>query len=368
MKNWILVYILTFSGALLCSAMATVFFRKIAWKTDFLDRPAANHKGHAKATALLGGAAMFCSWAVCAILGSILFFTGACPEFLEEIFQKHQAGLLNNLPQMGFVFLGALLAVLLGLADDKWALSAGTKFAGQFLIALLAVFGGDIKINFFITVPWISSALSVFWIVLMMNSINFFDNMDGLATGTIAIAMMFFTVIAGMNGEYFMAVFAALNCGVCCGFWFFNANPATIFMGDSGSHLLGYLAAVTAVAVTFFDQGASLTRFPVIIPAFILALPLFDTAMVVAIRTLNRKPFWIGDHNHISHRFVRMGLSRKNAVILVHLLAFTIGLGALPIYWGDFKTATVILMQMFLLLVIITVIQLHLSEKDDARD
>ncbi len=355
MKNIWLFYGLTFAGALVLASVLTMFFRKVAYKYDFLDRPADNHKGHAKATPLLGGMAMFSAWLV-----MVQFVTFLFPEVIDAA---------SPLPgKMLWIEIGALLAVILGLKDDKSPMSAKTKFAGQFLIALLTVFCGGIKINIFIGIPWISDLLTVFWLMLMMNAINFFDNMDGLAAGTIAIAMLFFAIISGLNGEYIIALFSLINCGVCCGFWLYNCNPASIFMGDSGSHFLGFIAAVTAAEVTYFDIGHSLSRFPVLIPMFILALPLFDTAMVVVIRTLNCKPFWIGDHNHISHRFVRMGLSRRNAVVLVHLMALTVALGALPIYWGDFKTAAVIVGQSFLLLVIITIIQLHLNEKHNNRD
>ncbi len=355
---WWIFYGVTFIAAMALTAVFTPYFRRLANYLGFLDRPADNHKGHARATALLGGAAMFASW---------LFYMLCIMEFpLKDIFGGGADW--HYTTKIIVIEAGAFLAVLLGLIDDKWALSAGTKFGGQFLIALLVVFAGEVKIKFFIDLPWLTDALSVFWLMLMMNAINFFDNMDGLAAGTIAIAMAFFTIFAGLNGEYFWAAFAALNCGVCCGFWFYNANPASIFMGDSGSHFLGFLAAVTAAEVTYFDIGHSLSRFPVLIPMFILALPLFDTAMVVLIRTWNRKPFWVGDHNHISHRFVRMGLSRRNAVTLVHLMALTVALGALPVYWGDFKTAAVIVGQAFLLLIIITVIQLHLGEKKENRN
>ena len=349
MKVWMAVYALAFAGGAVLTAILTPLARKMARKLDFLDVPANNHKGHAKATALLGGAA--------AVL------CGVVPEFFQPDRQLHLAGFRTAVLPLSFIVLGALLAVVLGLIDDKWALSARSKFAGQFVVALLAVLGGGVRVNLFMDAPVLTAAVTVFWIVLMMNSINFFDNMDGLAAGTIAIAMAFFALIAALNGEFFIASFAALNCGVCCGFWIYNAHPASIFMGDSGSHFLGYLAAVVAAQVTFFDKSYSLSRFPVLIPAFVLAVPLFDTVMVVAIRTWNRKPFWIGDHNHISHRFVRMGLSRRSAVILVHLMALTVALGALPVFWGDFKTAAVIVGQMFLLLVIVTMIQLHLGEK-----
>ena len=275
---WWIFYGVTFVAAMALTAVFTPYFRRLAHYLGFLDRPADNHKGHAKATALLGGMAMFAGW---------IFYLLCVMEFpLKDIFDSGADW--HYTTKTVVIETGAFLAVMLGLADDKWALKAGTKFAGQFLIALLAVCVGGVKINIFINQPWLTGALSVFWLMLMMNAINFFDNMDGLAAGTIAIAMVFFTIIAGLNGEYFWAAFSALNCGVCCGFWFYNANPASIFMGDSGSHFLGFLAAVTAAEVTYFDIGHSLSRFPVLIPMFILALPLFDTLMVVCISNLSR--------------------------------------------------------------------------------
>ena len=217
--------------------------------------------------------------------------------------------------------------------------------------------------------PWTEGAdgvvvpVTVFWIMLMMNSINFFDNMDGLAAGVIAIALGIFAFIAGLNGQLFIAAICALSCGVCCGFWFYNMAPARIFMGDSGSHFLGYLAALAACEVSFFDISYSLSRFPVLIPLLVLALPLFDTFMVVLIRTINKKPFWIGDHNHISHRFVHMGLTRPQAVLLVHLLSLSIGLAALPIFWGDFRTAAILVFQALLQLTVVTILQFALARK-----
>ncbi len=368
MSTWNLIYLFAFLGGAILSLLLTPLFQLIAYRTGFMDVPQSNHKGHRQATPLLGGAAMFTAWILCIGGGlaavrwfDIPFFSAAISEHLPGLCSAAAGPLL-------FVALGAFLAVLLGLADDRWALSAGVKFGGQFLIAVIAATWGGVRVNVFLTDPAAVWCVTVFWIMLMMNSINFFDNMDGLAVGTISIAMGFFTVIAALNHQFFIAVFSALTCGVGCGFWFYNFNPATIFMGDSGSHFLGYLAAVIAAGVSFFDIGYSQSRFPVLMPLFILALPLFDTAMVVLIRTRNRKPFWIGDHNHISHRFVRMGLSRKQAVLLVHLMAVCIGLGILPVFWGDFRTAAILVAQAVLFLLVITILQFTLANRQDTRE
>ena len=367
MSVWNQIYLFAFLAGAVSTLLATPFFGWLARKLNFLDVPQANHKGHGRATPLLGGAAMFTGWFLCLAAAVGLVMWGGLAVRLDEI-AGHLPGLEASLPKLGFLILGAFLAIVLGLVDDKCALSAGSKFGGQFLIALIAVGLGGVRVNIFFTNPVLVWAASIFWIMLLMNSINFFDNMDGLAVGTVTIAMGFFAVIAALNGQFFITTLAALTCGVGAGFWFYNTSPATIFMGDSGSHFLGYMAAVISAQVTWFGIDFSLSRFPILMPLFILALPLFDTGMVVLIRTLNGKPFWIGDHNHISHRFVRMGLSRRQAVLLVHLMALCVGLGILPVFWGDFRTAAILVAQAFLFLLIITIMQFALSDRQDTRE
>ncbi|MDR0931754.1 MAG: undecaprenyl/decaprenyl-phosphate alpha-N-acetylglucosaminyl 1-phosphate transferase [Victivallales bacterium] len=367
MSFWSSVYWFAFLAGAVSTLLDTPIFIWLARKLNFMDVPQSNHKGHGKSTPLLGGAAIFSGWFVC-IFGAVALALGGDLSGLSDEIAGHLPGIEASLPQLGFLVLGAFLAVVLGLIDDKYALSAGCKFGGQFLIALIAVAWGGVRVNIFFSNSILIWAVSIFWIMLLMNSINFFDNMDGLAVGTVTIAMGFFTIIAALNGQIFIALLSAVTCGAGLGFWFYNTTPAVIFMGDSGSHFLGYAAAVVAAKVTWFGIDFSLSRFPILMPLFILALPLFDTGMVVLIRTLHGKPFWIGDHNHISHRFVRMGLSRRHAVLLVHLMALCIGLGILPVFWGDFRTAAILVTQAFLFLLIISIMQFAISDRRDTRE
>ncbi|MCQ2378672.1 MAG: undecaprenyl/decaprenyl-phosphate alpha-N-acetylglucosaminyl 1-phosphate transferase [Victivallaceae bacterium] len=356
-----------FAGGLGATLVLTPFFRFLAQRRDLLDRPGEGHKRHSREVPLLGGFAMFSAWTLGIASGIAAALTGRIPGVSGDFGADIVRGVCNAAPALGAIFAGALAALVLGFYDDCRPMSAQWKFLGQFFIALLAVGPGEVRFNCFIGSDLIVGAISVFWVMLMMNSINFFDNMDGLAAGTLAISFALFSAVALLGGQIFISVLSALSCGVVCGFWYYNAAPATIFMGDSGSHFLGYLVAVIAAKTTFFYSGVSLSRLPQLMPLFILALPLFDTAMVVAIRTWNRRPFWIGDLNHISHRFVRMGLSRKQAVALVHLLALAIGIGILPVYWGKVATAVILTLQSVLMIGIITFLQLTLAGKEDPR-
>ncbi|MDD3886821.1 MAG: MraY family glycosyltransferase [Victivallaceae bacterium] len=357
---WDIIYLFAFLGGAMATLLLTPLFLWVARKLDFMDRPASNHKGHTKATPLLGGAALLCGWLLCVGVGLLAVF-GTDVPYLSRAVGEHLAGIRAVGSQLGVIVIGAGLFAMLGLADDKWAFPAGRKFFGQFLIAAVVATWGGVRVNILIDAPPLAWCATVFWIMFMVNAINFFDNMDGLAVGVITIAMAFFTVIAALNCQFFYAVFSAMTCGVCAGFWYYNTTPAVIFMGDSGSHFIGYLAAVVAAGVTYFGRDYSQSHFALLMPIFILALPLFDTAMVVAIRLRNHKPFWIGDHNHISHRFLHMGMSRRRAVLLVHLLAVAIGLGTLPIFRGDLAVAAVVTIQSGLVIFIITMLQFTLA-------
>ena len=187
--------------------------------------------------------------------------------------------------------------------------------------------------------------------------------MDGLAVGTATIAFSFFAIVAAMRGQYFVAALGSACAGASLGFWFYNHSPATIFMGDSGSHLLGYLLATIGCMVTYYKTGSGESSpFSVLIPLFILGLPLFDAAAVTVIRFKIGKPFYIGDHNHISHRFLKIGMSRKMAVLMVHLLCLIIGMGGLPLLWGDERTVIVVLVQSATILLLVSILQ-HAGRK-----
>ncbi len=361
------IYLGLILSGFIATIVFTVFCKAIAGRIGITDNPMAHneeHKGHKKPIPLLGGAAMFAGLAT----------VSAMVIILAVLHQKFNFDFLRELPDIeGFlkshlrffwVITGGLLALILGLIDDLKGMKAWKKFLGQFIIAIIAVIGGGIEISLFIDNEIITAAISIFWLMLLMNSINFLDNMDGLAVGVSCIAFGFFGIIAGLCGQYLVAGFSFLLTGVTLGFWIFNHNPASIFMGDSGSHVLGYFLGIVSASVTYFHFSSSLTKFPILIPLFILAIPLFDAMMVVLIRTKNRKVFWKGDHNHISHRFVKMGLNRKYSVMMVHFLSLIIGLSSFVVIWGDFKIAVIAVIQILLLLLMISIIQLTLGDTD----
>ena len=334
---------LIFTAACIFSVLLTPLFMKLAHKTGFLDIPACEqHKQHKKATPLLGGLAMYTAFGLTfAVLGGIGWLFGEKFAGITEWTSGLQLIKGQIIPRG----LCITATVFLGLYDDKYSMKAWKKLIGQILISAAAVLWGGAKISMFLPWDWLSVLVTIFWFVLIFNAIKFFDNMDGLAAGTAVISFLFFGIAGIVNGQYLVSVLSAVSCGAALGFWFFNKNPAKLFMGDSGSHLLAFLIAYISTKVTYFTPEVSSTRLNILIPLFILAIPLLDTLTVVLIRLKNHKPIYVGDHNHISHRFWHMGLSRAQAVNMVHLLSIIAGLGALSLLRGDLFTSILIVIQ-----------------------
>jgi len=360
--NWWHVYIEIALGSAILSVVCTWLARRVAPTLGFVDHPGAEaHKRHVRATPVLGGAGMFLAWAITVVSGLLLSAAGrriVAPEVAAYL-----PGVQTVLPQLASIVLGAAALVVLGLFDDKQRLDPLTKLIGQFCVAGATACWGNIRITLFIDHPLCTWALTTLWILCVINAINFFDNMDGLAAGAAAVAAFFFMFVAGLRHQYFVAALGASVWGAAAGFLVFNHPPATIFMGDAGSHFLGYVLAVTGVLTTFYTpaEGAlagphSPTLAPLLIPPLVLAIPLFDLAAVVFIRLRAGRPVYVGDHLHMSHRFVRLGLSRGKAVLVVHLLSFVSGAAAVALLWLPPAGVVFVLLQIAAVLAVVSIL------------
>ena len=356
MVSWWNIYLIIACSGVGFALIYTPLCKILASKIGFLDKPAEQlHKGHKEPIPLLGGVAI-CLAMVSTLIFGFIAVKSIHKDVVSSLVIQTLPGVTTVTKRMFFIGLGAVLATLLGLYDDKFNMSAKAKFGGQFAVAAIAVTWGGVHISAFVNNPIITWCISVFWIILIINAVNFFDNMDGLAIGIAAIAFSLFTISAAMREQYFVAALGSVAAGSSIGFWFFNHSPASIFMGDSGSHLLGYMLAVMGCMVTYYKTETD-SRFSVLIPLFILALPLFDLFAVSLIRWKTGKPFYIGDHNHISHRFLKMGMTKKMSVLMVHLLALIIGMCVLPLLWGDQRTTVISLIQAGTILLMISLLQ-----------
>ena len=318
-------YCLAFAGALIATAASLPLWRAWCERTGLVDDP-GHRKIHQAPIPLAGGLAVFTGMAV-VVLGAL----GVVQLHLLDpvAVDKLSYGLGKRAPQLVAILIGALGMVALGWWDDRHELKPALKFAGQCTIALLVAAAG-VRVTLFVPSLAFSYAVTVLWILTVTNALNFNDNMNGLCGGLGIIAALWIAVIAGRNGQYLVASLALLVAGALLGFLPFNFPRASVFLGDAGSHLVGYLLAVLSILPHFYS--AKLTnpsRFAVLSPLLILAIPLLDLASVVWLRTRARKPFWIGDTNHFSHRLVRAGLSKLQAVMVLWALAAAAGALAL---------------------------------------
>jgi UDP-GlcNAc:undecaprenyl-phosphate/decaprenyl-phosphate GlcNAc-1-phosphate transferase len=312
-------YLAAFAGAFATSLLALPLWRKWCLRTNLVDDP-GHRKIHSTPVPLAGGFAVLTGLLLPLAAGAILLKLD-----LIKISSTHLIvhGLDRRATELAVIALGAVAITLLGWLDDKHELKALPKFIGQILIAV-AVASACKRITLFVHSEVFSYAVTVLWLLTVINAFNFMDNMNGLCAGLGAIGALLFAIIAAANGEYLVALTGFLMAGALAGFLPWNFPNARAFLGDAGSHLVGYLLAVMAILPHFYTRQNP-RPFAVLAPLLVLAIPLADLAQVTGFRTLNKKPFWIGDTNHLSHRLTRAGLSRTLAVLLLWLLAAEIG-------------------------------------------
>jgi UDP-GlcNAc:undecaprenyl-phosphate GlcNAc-1-phosphate transferase len=252
--------------------------------------------------------------------------------------------------------------MLLGLTDDKRGLPWQARLGVQTAIAAAVVLGRGWQLTFFVEVPWLTSLISIVWIVGMVNSFNMLDNMNGLSAGvgTIAAGMLAAVLLtvpdpATQAPQLFVAGTLLLLTGGLIGFLWHNFPQAKLFMGDAGSYFLGFMLAVLAMLATF--SGGNLPKHAVLAPLCILAVPLYDTITVLAIRIRSGKSPFEGDKNHLSHRLVDLGLSPTQAVLTIWLMTLATGLPALVLSQVTLPGAFTLALAIACLLCVIAVLE-----------
>ena len=320
-----LVYLGTVLAALLTAAASLPLWQRWCRHTGLVDDP-GQRKIHDRPVPLAGGLALITGLLIPLLLGSlalVLIFPpdgSAGSRLLDpEVLEKLHYGLGRRQVELAGILAGALGMLLVGWLDDKHELSPRAKFAGQLLVAAV-VAGSGVRITLFVPNLLFSYTITVLWLLTVINAFNFIDNMNGLCAGVGAISAWYFASLAAAADQYLVALIAFLTLGALLGFLPFNFPNARVFLGDAGSHLVGYLLGVLAILPHFYSRGQD-RRWVVLIPLLVLAIPLLDLVWVVLLRWKLGRPFYQGDTNHLSHQLVRLGLSRTRAVLLLLMAA-----------------------------------------------
>jgi UDP-GlcNAc:undecaprenyl-phosphate GlcNAc-1-phosphate transferase len=277
------------------------------------------------------------------------FFTQAV-VFLEP----HLPGLFSRLPDLWLLLAAAGLLLLLGLWDDLGGLDWRVRLAIQVLVAAALVYGCGWRIAGFVDWPLLTGALTVLWIVGLVNSFNMLDNMDGLSAGVAAIAaaslaaLLLLAPPTGTAGWHlvgprlFVAGLSFTLVGALLGFLWHNRPPARLFMGDAGSYFVGFLLATATVPSTF--AGADRPGQAILAPLCLMAVPIYDMASVVLIRLRAGASPFAADRNHTSHRLVELGLTPPQAVLTIYVAAAICGVAAIVLSRLDLAGAVAILL------------------------
>lgn len=298
-------------SAMLISLITTPFVKKLAFKIGAIDIPTEERKIHKKPMPRIGGLSIYLSFILITILR---------PGSLE----KYELAII----------IGATIIVIGGIIDDIHELKPIAKLGFQIAAAVVLILMG-VKIgvlsnpfsvgNSYFEFQFLAIPITILWIVGVTNAFNFIDGLDGLSAGLAFISSATIYVIAISNGRPVVAALTVILCGAILGFLPYNFNPASIFMGDTGSQLLGFLLAAISIEGTV----KSSTVFAVTIPLLALGLPVYDTAFAMVRRKLNGKPIMAADKGHLHHRLLELGHSQRKAVLVMYSISIILGIIAI---------------------------------------
>jgi len=327
-----------FFVALIIAFALTPLAIKVAPNIGAVDIPQDDRRMHNKPMPRFGGIAIY--------LGSMIAFALFLPGTIDD--------------RMIGIAIGATLILIMGVIDDIRGLSAKVKLVGQIACACI-LFASSVRISFIsdpfgegvIEFPWIVSLIvTVLWIVGITNTINLIDGLDGLAAGVSFIATIAIAYIAYIHGRYEICMAFMALAGSCLGFLPWNFHPAKIFMGDGGALYLGFMIA----AISVMSPMKSATVIATILPIFVLALPILDTALAILRRLKNGRPIMEADKGHLHHLIMNVGMGQKRTVLTLYCISGIMGVAAILISRDLFIDA--------LLLIVIATTLVYVFMKD----
>jgi UDP-GlcNAc:undecaprenyl-phosphate GlcNAc-1-phosphate transferase len=324
MITFVITLVATFAVALVASLFLTPRVRRLAIEHGFVDRPDGRRKMQRSPVALGGGSA---------VLGALLIGVA----LLSVLWLVHDIDGIENLKPLAGLFGATVLICLVGLYDDFCEMRGRTKLFWQLIAAAIVTFagpriehisllGGEVEIGHF------GALLALFWLLASINSFNLIDGVDGLATSVGVIFSLAFGTMALMMGQELDAVIAFILAGALLGFLRYNFAPASIYLGDAGSMIIGLVLG--ALALRSSTKEAATVAFAA--PLAVWAIPMLDSLAAVLRRKLTGRSIYMTDRGHIHHRLLTQGLTTRQAVALISALCIVTSLGSLAgIYFAS---------------------------------
>ena len=320
------------AGPLLLTALVIPLVKRLSWGLNLVDHPAtAGHKSHRSPTPYGGGVAIFLGtlFPVVLILLYILRLLATSSLHPLPPWIPETTLFFAGIKQVSILLGCASILLLIGLIDDWRGLPPLLRFLIEITTAMVLVFEvPEFRLAFLIDHDSIAVPLTILWIVSITNAFNFLDNMDGLTAGMTIIVQLLLALMALHGNHLPAATLSLVLVGTTAGFLLYNFPPASIFMGDAGGLFLGFITgSLSALLSHSFSQAGAPIPY-LLAPLAILMVPIYDLISVILIRLGKGTPPWVGDNNHISHRLVCLGRSRRFAVQVIYLLTLLTGLPA----------------------------------------
>ncbi len=337
------VYVWAFVIALIVTYVCTPLVRTLAVKIGAIDAPDAR-KVHQVSIPRLGGLAIYIGYMV-----SLLYS-------------------VKDISSVKGLLIGSVILVAVGIWDDVKQIGPKTKLLGQIVAALmLPIFDNAIHFisigDHMLYLEYLSIPLTVFWIVGFTNIVNLIDGLDGLAAGISLIACIAICIVTLQMGQVDLACITLALAGAACGFLRYNFNPAKIFMGDTGSMLLGY----TMAAISVMGSVKTAATVGLVVPVIVLGLPILDTLFAIVRRRINGRPVFQPDKGHLHHRLLAMGLTQKQAVLLMYAITAVLGCVSIVAAKANF-TIGLILVVLILCACVWTATRIGIIAKDNEID
>ncbi|MBL8817611.1 MAG: undecaprenyl/decaprenyl-phosphate alpha-N-acetylglucosaminyl 1-phosphate transferase [Planctomyces sp.] len=314
------------------AAVGVPMIRALAPVLGLIDQP-GERKVHFIPTPRSGGIAIFAGIVLTLIVWAVIWSSGLdIAGTLRDLLLESVQGNPERIRQFLAIGIGGGTLFFVGLADDRWNLSWKLRLGCQLLVAVFVVAMG-VRATVFVSQPWFGWGVSILWILVLTNALNFLDNMDALSAGIGVIASLIFcAIMIELVGTpvWSVAFLLIVLAGSLSGFLLWNRPPASIFMGDCGSNLIGFLLSTLTIVGTFYDRTGS--RHVMLAPLCVLAVPLYDFSTVILIRLRQGRSPFQGDKSHFSHRLVELGLRPASAVLTIHLTTMMTGLAGLLLY------------------------------------
>jgi len=346
--------------------IATLVIRRVGDRLGLIDLP-NERKVHSTPTPRGGGLAIWLGMVATFGFGQLAlwyFSQAETLEFLPEFVRTHVSGIWAQSGKL-WILLGAGTALmLLGLADDRGGLPWQFRLLVEVLVAAACVWlVPNLRMTAFLPYPIFTGALSVIWIVALINSFNMLDNMDGLSAGVATIAASILAAVLLLapdpqtnKPQLFVAGLLLVLVGSLLGFLWHNRPPAKIFMGDSGAYFIGFMIAAATLLASYTGYHSE-KRHAILAPLLVMVVPLYDMTTVILIRLRAGKSPFAADKNHFSHRLVDLGLTKPQAVLTVYLTTATCGLGALLLHEVDRTGAVLIVLLIGCVLGIVAILE-----------